>query len=65
MAIPVSSIKITNGTVNILMGGAVVRTLSYQQLREIYPELPEFDKNVPIATHGPDSVIPECRKLAN
>lgn len=53
-----------DGTVNILFGGGAVRSLSYQDLQGRYG-LGDMDRNKPVETHGPNSPIPECRKLAN
>jgi prepilin-type N-terminal cleavage/methylation domain-containing protein len=52
-----------DGSVNILMASGQVRTYSYPQLQELYG-LPDFDKDNPIQTWGPNSPIEECRKLA-
>jgi prepilin-type processing-associated H-X9-DG protein len=52
-----------DGTVNLLLGDGNVRTLSYPALRQRYGVGP-FEADKPIATCGPDSPIPECRKLA-
>lgn len=56
--------RLTNGTVNILMNGGVVRSYSYPELAEKYG-LPPIDKTQPIATFGPNSPIEECQKLDN
>ncbi|MEO6594997.1 MAG: type II secretion system protein [Planctomycetota bacterium] len=51
-----------DGTVNVLFNGGTIRPYSYQDLAARY-SLGKFDKNVPIETWGPNSPIPECRKL--
>lgn len=51
-----------DGSVNILLASGQVRSLSYQQLQELY-SLPEFDANNPIETWGPNSPIEICRTL--
>lgn len=51
-----------DGTVNILLASGAVRTLSYPMMQELYG-LGEKDVNNPVATWGPNSPIPECRKL--
>jgi prepilin-type N-terminal cleavage/methylation domain-containing protein len=52
-----------NGTVNILMAGLQVRSLSYPMMQELY-SLGDFDLQNPVQTWGPNSPIPECKKLA-
>ncbi len=51
-----------DGTVNILLSSGQVRSLSYDMMKELYG-LGERDIENPIQTHGPNSPIPECRKL--
>jgi prepilin-type N-terminal cleavage/methylation domain-containing protein len=51
-----------NGTVNILLCGLQVRSLSYPMLEQLYG-LPPFDPEKPIATWGLASPIDVCRKL--
>ena len=53
-----------DGSVNILLASGAVRSLSYQIMQQTY-QLPDRDPNNPIKTYGPDSPIPECRKLDN
>ena len=53
-----------DGDVNILLADGNVRTLSYMQMEELY-QLGPFNKDNPVLTHGPESPIPECKKLAN
>jgi prepilin-type N-terminal cleavage/methylation domain-containing protein len=54
-----------NGSVNVLLNGGHVRTYSFPDLKSRGFVQGEFDKNNPIETTGPNSPIPECRKLAN
>ena len=54
-----------NGSVNVLLNGGNVRTYSFPDLKSRGFVQGEFDKNTPIETTGPNSPIPECRKLAN
>jgi prepilin-type N-terminal cleavage/methylation domain-containing protein len=53
-----------NGSVNVLLNGGNVRTYSFSDLKGRGFVQGEFDKNIPIETTGPNSPIPECRKLA-
>ena len=52
-----------DGTVNVMSGWAV-RTYSFLDLKELGFVQGDFDKDRPIETTGPNSPIPECRKLA-
>lgn len=52
-----------DGTVNILLASGQVRSLSYEMMQELY-QLGDKDVNNPLVTHGEESPIPECRKLA-
>ena len=54
----------TDGTVNVLFHGGVVRTYSFLDLRNLGYVQGELDKDRPIETWGPNSPIPECRRLA-
>ena len=51
-----------DGSVNILLSSGQVRSLSYDMMQELY-SLGDRDVSNPIQTHGPNSPIPECRKL--
>jgi prepilin-type N-terminal cleavage/methylation domain-containing protein/prepilin-type processing-associated H-X9-DG protein len=53
-----------DGTINVLFADGNVRTYSYQMLQDTFP-VGDFDQSHPIATFGPDSPIPACRKLDN
>ena len=53
-----------DGTVNVLFHGGVVRTYGFLDLKNRGYVQGELDKSKPIETTGPDSPIPECRKLA-
>lgn len=54
----------SNGSVNVLFNGGVVRTYSYQDLAQRYG-LGDFDENQPVETYGPNSPIEPCTKLDN
>jgi prepilin-type N-terminal cleavage/methylation domain-containing protein len=54
--------RLTDGSVNVLFHGGVVRGYSYQELMGLYG-LPELNKEQPIATFGANSPIVECQKL--
>ncbi|HZN38378.1 MAG TPA: type II secretion system protein [Planctomycetota bacterium] len=54
-----------DGTVNVLFNGGIVRSYSFLDMKSRGFVQGEFDKNNPIETTGPNSPIPECRKLAN
>ena len=54
-----------DGTVNVLFNGGQVRTYSFLDMKSRGFVQGEFDKNNPIETTGPNSPIPECRKLSN
>ncbi len=51
-----------DGTVNLLLNPATVRTYSHQQLQELFG-VGKFDREHPIQTWGPNSPIPACQKL--
>ena len=53
-----------NGTINVLFYGGHVRSYSFSDLQGRGYVSGQFDKNNPIETTGPNSPIPECRKLA-
>ena len=53
-----------DGTVNVLFHGGVVRTYSFLDLKNLGCVQGELDKDRPMETWGPNSPIPECRKLA-
>ena len=53
-----------DGTVNVLFYGGYVRTYSFVDLKNRGYVHGELDRNNPIETTGPNSPIPECRKLA-
>jgi prepilin-type N-terminal cleavage/methylation domain-containing protein len=52
-----------NGSVNVLFCGGDVRTYSFLDLKNGGYVQGEFDQSKPIETWGPNSPIPECRKL--
>ena len=52
-----------DGTVNVLFNGGAVRTYNFLDLKSRGYVEGEFDKNKPLETWGPNSPIPECRKL--
>jgi prepilin-type N-terminal cleavage/methylation domain-containing protein len=54
-----------NGSVNVMFNGGQVRTYSFPDLKSRGYVQGEFDKNAPIETAGPNSPIPECRKLSS
>ncbi len=56
--------SLRDGSVNVLFAGGVVRTYSYQMLRELYG-LEEFDVNNPVQTYGGNSPIEACQRLDN
>jgi len=56
--------NLSDGTINILYGNGSVRTFSYQQLVQLF-QLPEFDKNNPISTWGPNAALEDLKKLDN
>jgi prepilin-type N-terminal cleavage/methylation domain-containing protein len=53
-----------DGSINILLGDGNTRSLSYMVMKERFG-LGDFDKDKPIETHGPNSPIDVCKKLAN
>jgi prepilin-type N-terminal cleavage/methylation domain-containing protein len=53
-----------DGTVNVMLYGGQVRPYSFLDMKGRGFLQGEFDKNNPIETTGPNSPIPECRKLA-
>ncbi|MFN3240226.1 MAG: type II secretion system protein [Planctomycetota bacterium] len=52
----------SDGTVHVLFGDGRTRAYSYQDLQARFG-LPDFDPDVPVATTGAESPIPECRQL--
>lgn len=56
--------SISDGTINVLYGNGSVRPFSYQELMKLF-QLPEFDKNNPIQTWGPNAAMEDLKKLDN
>lgn len=56
--------SLRDGTINVLFNGGNVRQYSYQDLQNRF-QLGPFDRDNPVLTYGPNSPIPECRKLDN
>jgi prepilin-type N-terminal cleavage/methylation domain-containing protein len=52
-----------DGTVNVLFNGGAVRSYSFLDLKSRGYVQGELDQSKPIETWGPNSPIPECRKL--
>ncbi len=55
--------SLSDGTVNVLFNGGIVRTYSWQDLVNRGFANGKLDKTNPIETWGPNSPILECRKL--
>jgi prepilin-type N-terminal cleavage/methylation domain-containing protein len=55
----------TNGTINYLVTGGSVRSLSFPQLREVYGWQHEFEGGPVFKTWGSDADLKELRKLDN
>ena len=53
-----------DGQVNVLFNSGVVRTYSHDDLAKRFG-LGPLQPRQPVLTHGPNSPIPECQKLAN
>jgi len=56
--------NLRDGTINVLFNGGVVRSFSYQQLKEQFG-LGDKRDDAPVETYGPNSPIEACRKLDN
>jgi len=51
-----------DGSLNVLLTGGKVRSYSYQDLQKRFG-LGKQDKNVPVQTWGPASIVPELQRL--